>query len=335
MKTENIKLQSQHYTQYLPLIIRLVTGWIYFSAFWRRTALANKLDPEAAGYIGEKFNNFLPNALFIKPMIQWLVENPEALWINMVVFTVIEGIVGLFLILGLFSRLAALGASLLALGILLGAGWLGTTCLDEWQIGVFGIITGAYLFFSGGGAYSLDSKLNLSSKFQFWMSQDLSTRFSNRGISRAIIIVSLAALAITLGTNQYFHGGVWGTLHNLSKNPKIELYSASLQKGSVSFEAMRTEGIDTYGSFVIEARLTDGTGNVLYTWDDRQLAALPQTAVVNRHVSKVKTAAHGLEFPLGALASIKLPLKEKVYEQKGLKIILEDVSGKTWSRTLE
>jgi len=47
----------------LTLALRLVIGWTYFSAFWRRTILADKLDPEAAGYIGEKFNHFLPNAL--------------------------------------------------------------------------------------------------------------------------------------------------------------------------------------------------------------------------------------------------------------------------------
>ncbi len=65
------------------LALRLVIGWTYFSAFWRRLILENKLDPEAAGYIGEKFNHFLPNALFIKPLIQYLVENPEALLWNM------------------------------------------------------------------------------------------------------------------------------------------------------------------------------------------------------------------------------------------------------------
>ena len=42
----------------LTLAVRLVLGWTYFSAFWRRTVLANKLDPDLAGYIGAKFNHF-------------------------------------------------------------------------------------------------------------------------------------------------------------------------------------------------------------------------------------------------------------------------------------
>jgi hypothetical protein len=34
----------------------LVVGWTFFSAFWRRVAPADELDPNAHGYIGEKFN---------------------------------------------------------------------------------------------------------------------------------------------------------------------------------------------------------------------------------------------------------------------------------------
>ncbi|MBA9079834.1 hypothetical protein FHS90_004575 [Rufibacter quisquiliarum] len=52
----------------LTLSLRWVIGWTYFSAFWRRLILENKLIPEEAGYIGEKFNHFLPNALGIKPL---------------------------------------------------------------------------------------------------------------------------------------------------------------------------------------------------------------------------------------------------------------------------
>ena len=36
------------------LALRLVTGWTYFSAFWRRLVLENKLNPDAPGYVGEK-----------------------------------------------------------------------------------------------------------------------------------------------------------------------------------------------------------------------------------------------------------------------------------------
>ncbi|MBX9449284.1 MAG: hypothetical protein KL787_06015 [Taibaiella sp.] len=141
--------------------IRWVAGWTYFSAFWRRLILENKLQPEEAGYIGEKFNHFLPHALGIKPLIEHLVSNPEQLWWAMSVFTVIEGIVGLFFMAGLFTRLMSVGVLGLALGILLGSGWLGTTCLDEWQIGVLGVAAGFVVWMSGGGRFSLDQRFIL------------------------------------------------------------------------------------------------------------------------------------------------------------------------------
>src|SRR5690606_6748049 len=76
----HITEREYHLAGHLSLVLRLVAGWTYFSAFWRRLFLANKLDPEAAGYIGEKFNHFLPNALGIKPMIEFLVTHPDILW---------------------------------------------------------------------------------------------------------------------------------------------------------------------------------------------------------------------------------------------------------------
>src|SRR5690554_7351782 len=146
------------------LALRLVVGWTYFSAFWRRLVLDNKLIPEEAGYIGEKFNHFLPNALGIKPLIEYLVLNPEILHIAMIVFTIVEAVVGLLLMLGLFTRLMSIGVFFLSMGILLGSGWLGTTCLDEWQIGVLGVASGFVIFFTGGGRFSLDNYFTSKNK---------------------------------------------------------------------------------------------------------------------------------------------------------------------------
>ena len=80
-----------------------------FFSFLETLILENKLIPDMPGYIGEKFNHFLPNALGIKPMIEYLVTNPDVLWWAMVIFTIIEGIVGLFIMLGLFTRLMSIG----------------------------------------------------------------------------------------------------------------------------------------------------------------------------------------------------------------------------------
>ena len=117
--------KESNYAGTAVLALRIVVGWTYFSALWRRLVLVNKFDPEVANYIGYKFNHFLPHAFGIKPIIEYLVTNPEVLWWFMVVFTIIEGVVGLLMMLGLFTRLASLGTFSLAIGILLGGGWIG------------------------------------------------------------------------------------------------------------------------------------------------------------------------------------------------------------------
>lgn len=62
MTTTNEQEQSRAYilAGLFTLSLRLVVGWTYFSAFWRRLVLENKLIPDSAGYIGEKFNLSFP-----------------------------------------------------------------------------------------------------------------------------------------------------------------------------------------------------------------------------------------------------------------------------------
>lgn len=121
MTTTNEQEQSRAYilAGIFTLSLRLVVGWTYFSAFWRRLVLENKLIPDSAGYIGEKFNHFLPNSIGIRPVIEYLVSTPDMLWWAMVIFTLVEGIVGLLYMLGFFTRLMSIGVFSLATGILL------------------------------------------------------------------------------------------------------------------------------------------------------------------------------------------------------------------------
>ena len=81
MTTTNEQEQSRAYilAGLFTLSLRLVVGWTYFSAFWRRLVLENKLIPDSAGYIGEKFNHFLPNSIGIHPVIEYLVSTPDML----------------------------------------------------------------------------------------------------------------------------------------------------------------------------------------------------------------------------------------------------------------
>ncbi|WP_339632695.1 TQO small subunit DoxD [Bizionia echini] len=330
--------QSYNTAGLFTLAIRLVVGWTYFSAFWRRVALANKLNPEEAGYIGEKFNHFLPNALGIKPIIEYLVLNPDALWWAMVIFTIIEGVVGLLIMLGLFTRLMSIGVFFLAMGILLGSGWIGTTCLDEWQIGVLGIATGFTLFLSGSGHYSLD-KLLLDKNYVFtqtkWFRFLGSGNLPIKNLKPMVLFGALAIFSLTLATNQYFHGGVFGTLHNKSIKPKLELSQASVSNDTLKFQVYRVEGVDVYGSFLIGLELMDSNGKTILSLNGTDLSRFPVEQINNHYVAKIKPGVHSLIIPLGAKADISMPLNETDFNPNSRHMLkLTDISGLTWEMNI-
>lgn len=333
-KIQELK-QTYLYAGNFSLALRLVVGWTYFSALWRRIVLENKLDEDVVGYVGEKFNHFLPNALAIKPMIEFLVSNPDWLWVFMVVFTIVEGIVGLCIMLGFFSRLMSLGVMGLAMGILLGSGWLGTTCLDEWQIGVLGVAGGFLLFLTGGGLYSLDNrwlqntKLGASKVFAFLASGILPLKTNI--INKVILVGSIFIFGLTLFTNQYFHGGLWGSLHNKSVTPKVEISDATLSDRGLYFTVFRVEGADVYGSFLIGITLKNSDGNVVLDLSGNDLAQLHVDRIKNSYVAKVKPGKYSLVLPLGAKAQLVFDDANVRNLPRGeYQLVLTDVSGVTW-----
>lgn len=331
--------QTYSYAGMFTTALRWVAGWTYFSAFWRRLILENKLNPEEAGYIGEKFNHFLPHALGIKPIIEHLVSNPESLWWAMVSFTIIEGIVGLLFILGLFTRLMSIGVFSLALGILLGSGWLGTTCLDEWQIGVLGVAAGFTIFLSGGGKYSLDEylmrKKNLvtKSKWMLLLSSGMLPIKENM-LQRIAFVGSVFILGLTLFTNQYFHGGVYGTLHNLSVKPHVTITNAKIENNSLNFTVFRDEGADVYGSFLIGIKLVNAKHEIVFEQTQFQLSMISKEQIKNDYVAKVKPGTHSLILPLGARA--KLRFTDELFGNLKGNYTLEllDISGAKWNEVI-
>lgn len=319
------------------LSLRLIVGWTYFSAFWRRLVLENKLIPDATGYIGEKFNHFLPNSIGIKPIIEYLVSTPDLLWWAMVIFTLVEGIVGLLYMLGFFTQLMSIGVFSLAFGILLGSGWLGTTCLDEWQIGILGVSAGFTIFLSGGGKYSLDYLLlpKLSkNKWLVWLTSGelpLSIKqFSKVAISGAVLLFIL-----TLYTNQVFHNGIWGPLHNKSVKPELKISNAKIQEDILTFKVYRIEGADVYGSFLIGITLKDENGKTILQKNGEELARFPLTRIKNDYVAKVAPGKHSLIIPLGSKAT--LTIRSDVFmdlPKSDYELILTDISGITWKEKI-
>lgn len=330
--------QSYDVAGLYTLSLRMVIGWTYFSAFWRRLILENKLIPDEKGYIGEKFNHFLPNALGIKPIIEYLVTHPDALQRSMMTFTIIEAIVGLCIILGLFTRLMSIGIFSLALGILLGSGWLGTTCVDEWQIGVLGIAGGFVLFLTGSGSYSLDNYfMNKNKKFtqKKWF-QWLGSGVLPVSQPKVFVLTgSLLIFGLTLYTNQYFHGGVWGTLHNKSVKPKLEISNISLNNSDLTFEVYRTEGADVYGSFLIGIHILDKNGNIVKEMDHKTLSQFSKDHIKNHYVAQVKPGKHSLIIPLGAKADLSIGIDDILQKDAIHTLKLIDISGIEWTERIK
>lgn len=330
-----MQTQKYYWAGTFATVLRLVVGWTYFSAFWRRLILENKLDPEQAGYIGEKFNHFLPHALGIKPIIEYLVSNPESLWWAMAVFTIVEGVVGLFMMLGLFTRFSAVATFGLAMGILLGSGWIGTTCLDEWQIGILGVAAGFLIFMSGSGTFSLDhyfakNELSFTKTKWFYLMGSGSLPFSDGMLKRISLIGALSIFGLTLFTNQHFHGGVWGKLHNKSVRPQLELSNVKQQGNSIFVDVMRVEGADVYGSFVIAIELLDTNENIVKTWNQTELSELKDLKINNHYVAKIKPGKHSLIFPLGAKAMIEL--QNVPINIDAIRFV--DISGVSWTKKI-
>ncbi len=317
--------------------IRLVLGWQFLSAFLRRVVNdPEKLDPNSSAFMGHAFNHFLPHALFIKPMIEYLILNPHLLYIFLVTFTIIEGLVGFGLIIGLLTRLSAIGATLLSLGILLGSGWLGSTCVDEWQIGVAGIASALVIFSFGGGLFSLDYVFfkNKNSKLLAYLASN-NIKNNESSIKHESLIFSIIAMFITLYTYQALHGGLYGKLYNLSKKPKIEILNANLkQNGALTLTIYRTDGPDTYGAFVEDIVLLDNKKNLIENIKPNN-KNISKNDIKNYYFNKIEPNKYSLVVPLGAKATLNIkPQKDLSLSKGNYTVELIDVSSLKWSKNV-
>lgn len=138
--------------------LRFILGFQFVTAFARRYINApTKMDPSSSAFLGHKFSEFAPHAIWpVKPILLAIIQHPGTTFGFLAFFSFVEVLVGLFLITGTFTRLAAFGSAALSLMILLGAGWMGTSCVDEWQIGTVEGIASMIFMFTGSGRWGID-----------------------------------------------------------------------------------------------------------------------------------------------------------------------------------
>ena len=146
--------------KYLP-ILRVTLGWMYFSAFLRRTVnVPDKLNPASSAYVGGKLITFLPHAWQpIVGQLEWLLLHPHLLYLFLLFFTAVEGLFGLLMMLGFMTRLSGLVIAILAWSIGAAGGWLGPTCVDEWQIAAVEGAAALMFMFTGSRWLSIDQYL--------------------------------------------------------------------------------------------------------------------------------------------------------------------------------
>ena len=319
--------------------LRLCTGWIIFSAFWRRIVLKPEaLDILSPAYEGLKFNHFITSSCGLTSLIKYLVLHPHFLFIFMWAFTIIEGLVGICLLLGLFTRLASFVSFCLLLGIMLGAGWLGTTCVDEWQIGVFGTAASIVLFMGGGGFLSIDHYLTHTYKpfqkrlWSFLTSGPFFTNDDGHKTYWLALTLSIVAILLALGTNQLNVGGVWGPFKNKAIKPHLKLSDLVLsENGDLKMKIFRDGGPDTYGSFLVSVRIINEQGKIVLDYDSAYLGNLPLDQIQNHYLVKIHPNGRSLVIPLSALATVALaPTAPQHLPPGNYFVELIDIDGSTW-----
>lgn len=315
----------------LALPMRVVVGWMYFSAFLRRLFYATgKMDPHSPLWVGGKVEGFWPHAIFVGPIILNILHHLEFLALFLWVFTILEGITGSFLILGLFTRPIALVSTGLYLALLLPAGWIGTTCLDEWQIGVTGIGMSLVLFLTGGGHFSLDNLIFKGNSFI----DRIFEGFIARNFKNLVIGLTIFSAFMTLFSYQYFFSGLTGPLHNPSKPIDLAFKNIQLNKnGDLKFWVARVGGNDVYGAFITKISVIDGQGKEVLSFNPQDLSKAKVENEINIH--KVTPNQFSIIVPLGARAIVEVTPSSSLNLSPGTyKIKFYDVSGKAFEKTV-
>jgi len=333
--------ETKNYVGGIMLPLRLVTAWLFLSAVLRRFILApGKHEFLSQQWLGHKINTFFPHANEpFKSGLDFLLQNPVGLDIFTYVFTFSELILGILLAMGFLSRFTGVFLVALAAGLMHTAGWLGPTCLDEWQIASLLVTIGAVMAISGSGSWSIDAwlikkKPGLRSK-KWWNILAQPNFETEKPLFRKIAITLATVITIyVVGMNQVHHGGVWGPLHNYSKKPGITLSNASIiDAKTFSFTAFRDKGPEAYGSFIIKIEIKKETGETIHTFKDEYLKNMPGDQFTNKYVNKIHTGDHSLVIPLGAQGDLtfKLPEGKKLTPTKEYTIEMTEIGGRTFT----
>jgi thiosulfate dehydrogenase [quinone] large subunit len=344
-------LADLHLAALILLGTRFVQGFIFWGGATRRLLydfhevagvdLALKLDFSAPGFVAAKLTHALPGALWVQGPIEWTLRHPDLIVASVWLWTIAELAVGIGLMLGLATRASALVSIWLNVVLMVIFGWMGSTCLDEWTMAVSGVAMSSALFLAGGGLLSLDARIGRTSfaRSHAWMPWVFSGDLPRAIVLRLSLWLSVGVALFTVITYQVLFGAVVSPLHSRVNFHKHNIAISALKvagNGNVTFDAYVDAGPDTSAAYVIGAKLLDGAGHTLATWNGETLAALGPYAILNVYryawASHFKTERIGFSGQTGARAAITLPTPATTEptESKTRVLLLEAIDGTTW-----
>ena len=340
-----METETRKYIGAIFLPLRLAGSWLFLSAAHRRLILApEKHQFLSEEWLGHKINTFYPhsNGIF-NTVLEYLVQNPVHLDVFTWMFTISELMLGILLLLGFISRFTGVFLVGMAVGLMHTSGWLGPTCLDEWQIASLLVTSGLMFALYGGGSFTLDSWLMRRrpalGKNRWWRLVAIPEfHVKSRGFKRLAYGAAIAVLIYIIGMNQVHHGGLWGPLHNYSKKPGIELSELKIKDdNSFAFTAFRDKGPEAYGSFIIGVKILDENREQIHQFDNNYLKNLDTSQISNINVNRVKPGTRSLVIPLGAEAELNfsLPGYKSLDPSGNYKVVMTEIGGRSFEVTVE
>jgi thiosulfate dehydrogenase (quinone) len=330
------------------LSVRVIQGFIYWGGGSRRFIYApSKLNPDAPTWLANKLQTAMPGALFgTDHLISFMLHHFWLLYPGVILFSAAELIVGAMLMAGALTRVAALVSMGLSVLLMAMFGWQGATCIDEWTMAACNLAMGATLLLGGSGAYSIDNVLirrnpALAEKHWFrWIAGSLPLPLRDITFRNVALAVLGFVLVFDIGTYSYYRGSVVTPFHGGPVSPTKHHLTLSdarlLPDGSVRFHVYLDAGTSEAPVHVVAADLLDAHNQPVAHYDAAALSALPKTAFVNDYAyNKFAPGPFGIGAPMGAAATVTLPLPASGATPQARIIRLTDVDGQAFSATLD
>lgn len=335
------------------LAVRVIQGFIYWGGGSRRFIYApDKLNPEAPHWMAYKFQTAMPGALLgLDHVISFMLQHFWLLYTGVIVFSAAELLAGLFLIVGLFTRISALLSMAFSVLLMLMFGWQGATCIDEWTMAACNLAMGVTIFLCGSHVYALDNlllkkKSNLSERQLFrWSCGALPMPLSASGFKKLALWLLAFVVVFDVGTYSYYRGSVVTPYHHGPVSPTTHSIALSegklLDDGQVSVHAYLNAGTPEAPEHIMDAWITDSSGNKLVHWDTVMLSSLPAGNFINDYAYNQFTSGHyGIQAIVGSAATIILPAGtikggEDELPDGPLTLVFMDMEGHTFNTQLE